>query len=1359
MVSRLASVFAGWLIVSVTVVCAADDALDRVGYWGAQIRHPAAAFRQRAIDELGRMGTQSVSILPALLDRLGDVDAKVRLSAVQAIALIQSDGVLSETELVSTQKLVPLLSDADEHVRYAAEWALARFAIREIDAGEEKRFADEFEKAVRTLESRPHNERHFRVLKTTSERLRQQVAQSEVPTPSKIQVTNSNPTESFLQGYEASDTVRQLVIIHQLTPVEGELAEQAVRRRSVLRSALISSSQLQVHFALKRWKSEGQQAVRAIFDSLPANGKLPDWTSSVLFELIPRNEVDLQTLQGIANRQGNPNIVRTAAVSSLGRSGVRVESRCKALLDLLPLEDQTIRAETVLQLAALCVPDFYQRFGEETQERLVSQLRAIASDSENYYSTQLEAVIGLAKLQHPLALHFVDSYLRDGKLRGYQYPRLVDAVVAFGRPTVIGERVLLQSLHTNDEFAQEAALKAISKLKFPAGNLLPAILELIGNNPSGTEKHALAALASYGPEELQRSLQWLTQPCEGRQSEDRALAIITALSDLGQQATVATGAFAELIVDKSLPTHLRLAAAFGLGYVATPAELDAERLKQVMHFDGAAEMRAAVLLSLARLGVLEMTEVEQVPFQDNSKIGQVALAVARHAIDPSEGTDDLIAMLGEQGSDLAEQALVDFGPEVARSLERIVKDSTAHSTQRIKAMGVLTRIPAKDYKPLISTLADKSIAEPCQDCLYGLLDSSDSVLEDMVSVIQDLPESEARDRVASLIETYAQGVGSGGEDGEQFAALGKLSETMMYQALDQRRSEDLDRIASAKPTPTLQPGGRAVASVSPAPVVSTPRKPASSALRLDQPAAKMGHFSKSGSGGGAKASQAAEVSFADELDITLFVADDTPESVSSTVAIDLPYPEDPVGLASLELPAAEPPETLIEEASDAASIGLSMFSEEENLTSPEFNSLLDAEKGLLPRDRSKVKVFYGTNREVSTGTEASGMAVRWFGSTKQKAVAMLVSVAVIAVCLFGFLRQRALLYSVFAVAGLCLVIGLGLGNIGAKSGYESEIPKLSYGGRFSSELQMGMCEVSLPENHVEGELESKNLFRFEVTNDPEKHVVLKKTVRLAEDDFFDELRQETDLRGDSLLVFIHGYNVSFVDAARRTAQLAYDLEYEGAPVFYSWPSNANWYQYQLDKKNVQLSVGLIKEFLVKLSEDSGVDTINVIAHSMGNVGLTSALAEMDLGDKPAPFNQVVLAAPDLDADIFEARIAPKIVDKARRFTLYTSSGDLALIASRYFNAGRRLGESGDPMASYPGIDVIDASGVDTSLLGHSYYGSSISVIQDLGDLLKDHPVHYRDNLKTASSMGRNYWVLETPIVALRTEGVPGFQLR
>ena len=46
------------------------------------------------------------------------------------------------------------------------------------------------------------------------------------------------------------------------------------------------------------------------------------------------------------------------------------------------------------------------------------------------------------------------------------------------------------------------------------------------------------------------------------------------------------------------------------------------------------------------------------------------------------------------------------------------------------------------------------------------------------------------------------------------------------------------------------------------------------------------------------------------------------------------------------------------------------------------------------------------------------------------------------------------------------------------------------------------------------------------------------------------------LPGPGPRVFIHGYNNGFDYALFRTAQIAYDLKYDGAPFLYSWPSGA-----------------------------------------------------------------------------------------------------------------------------------------------------------------------------------------------------------
>ena len=127
-----------------------------------------------------------------------------------------------------------------------------------------------------------------------------------------------------------------------------------------------------------------------------------------------------------------------------------------------------------------------------------------------------------------------------------------------------------------------------------------------------------------------------------------------------------------------------------------------------------------------------------------------------------------------------------------------------------------------------------------------------------------------------------------------------------------------------------------------------------------------------------------------------------------------------------------------------------------------------------------------------------------------------------------------------------------------------------------------------------------------------------------------------------------------------------------------------------------------------------------MAHSMGNRLLTRALENLVREPDIQPvFDNVIMAAPDVNARVFTA-IWPQIKIAAKRFTLYASSSDKALIASRKAKGGpdfTRLGEGGPNITVIPGLDTIDASGIDTSLLGHSYEASCKPVRDDLGELI------------------------------------------
>ncbi|MCA9123483.1 MAG: alpha/beta hydrolase [Planctomycetaceae bacterium] len=410
-----------------------------------------------------------------------------------------------------------------------------------------------------------------------------------------------------------------------------------------------------------------------------------------------------------------------------------------------------------------------------------------------------------------------------------------------------------------------------------------------------------------------------------------------------------------------------------------------------------------------------------------------------------------------------------------------------------------------------------------------------------------------------------------------------------------------------------------------------------------------------------------------------------------------------------------------------------------------------AEAPPVPKGYKTVDVFYGTNRQPIEEASASTA-----GRSRWVLVVGFGIVALVVVSLVGMYRRGACRQATAGLAGTTLVLLLGL-LLFIPATIRPSIEKIGpkYGGEYSDRVEMGVCQVTIPDTHREGELETLKLLRLEVTEDLQKHIVLRSVRRMESDEFFGGLRREMQSRGNNILVFVHGFNVSFEDAARRTAQMSEDLNFAGAPVFYSWPSQADWWKYRADEKNVELSVDQLKSFLLAIAERSDADTINLVAHSMGNRVLTAALKEIDVAasEREQMFNQVILAAPDIDADIFKQRIAPAIVTKAKHVTLYASSNDLALIASKTFNSGDpRAGDAGSDLVVYPGIETIDVTAGDSSLLGHSYYGSSVSVLRDIELLLHDQPASSRKFLAPVSLQDdRTYWLFQPPRISRRSD--------
>lgn len=395
----------------------------------------------------------------------------------------------------------------------------------------------------------------------------------------------------------------------------------------------------------------------------------------------------------------------------------------------------------------------------------------------------------------------------------------------------------------------------------------------------------------------------------------------------------------------------------------------------------------------------------------------------------------------------------------------------------------------------------------------------------------------------------------------------------------------------------------------------------------------------------------------------------------------------------------------------------------------------DAEAGF-----ATVEVFYATDRLRTEVSLAAG------ATDGQKSLLMLFVGVAVLLGLMGMFqlakgRSRA---GVFAMVVSCLLGVLSAGWLAMGQG-DIEKQGVTYNGDRGT-LVRGICEVTVPDTHQRGLVERPSLLRFELHEDQTKHLVLTSATELPEADFKKRLATRVASAPEAdLLVFIHGYNVDFESAVQRTAQIAVDLPFEGVPVCYSWPSQGSLVGYTVDENNSEWTITHLQQFLLELVDESGAKSINVVAHSMGNRAMTAAMQQIGWqldSEAAAPFDRIVLAAPDVDADRFKRDLAPSLLRVANQVTLYASSDDQALIASKQVHGYPRAGESGPQIVVVPGIETIDVSGIDLSLLGHSYYGDNETMLRDLYELVRQRLPAPQRAMLTARQAGKLiYWQL------------------
>jgi esterase/lipase superfamily enzyme len=291
---------------------------------------------------------------------------------------------------------------------------------------------------------------------------------------------------------------------------------------------------------------------------------------------------------------------------------------------------------------------------------------------------------------------------------------------------------------------------------------------------------------------------------------------------------------------------------------------------------------------------------------------------------------------------------------------------------------------------------------------------------------------------------------------------------------------------------------------------------------------------------------------------------------------------------------------------------------------------------------------------------------------------------------------------------------------------KGSLKKVNYCGK-RGKVSYGICKVNIP-----------------VAN---KHVGITKIECVEKEHFYQRISEQSGASPKKdAFVFVHGFNVKFDQALMRASQIAYDIGFTGIPMVYSWPSKGRLANYISDGNNVMNSVPYLLQAIEDLYASGGIERIYLIAHSMGNRAMTDAVVKMQniAFFENRRLDQIILAAPDIDAEIFMTQIAPHLPNRSNgRVTLYASSKDKALLLAKKLSDNYpRAGDAGNAIVCTNGIDTIDASEVDTDLMGHGYFAETMELLRDIHSLIITGVAPENRNLDFINEANKQFWRLK-----------------
>jgi esterase/lipase superfamily enzyme len=278
----------------------------------------------------------------------------------------------------------------------------------------------------------------------------------------------------------------------------------------------------------------------------------------------------------------------------------------------------------------------------------------------------------------------------------------------------------------------------------------------------------------------------------------------------------------------------------------------------------------------------------------------------------------------------------------------------------------------------------------------------------------------------------------------------------------------------------------------------------------------------------------------------------------------------------------------------------------------------------------------------------------------------------------------------------------------------SKNPNILFSGERSDVMRFADINVSIPKDRKPGSVE----FPSQKPNLATQFAATSITLSGDEAAFSAKLKTALSARPAherNMFIFVHGYNVPFAAGVFDHAQLRHDYQVPGVALHYSWPSAGKTPLYLYDRESAEFArAGLAKT--IKIAADANPKSIILVAHSMGTYLTMETLRSLSLEGNAnliGKIDPLLLAAPDIDVDVFRAQLADMTI-RPKSMIVMVSEKDRALQASSRLRGGAARVGSGlnKQELTDNGIVVIDLAsiGAKGDQLSHSTFANSPTLI-------------------------------------------------